>query len=262
MYRHPEADLRRCHDCDHCFADLSTLAAFEEYDTSYGDEDHRNWFENPNIALFDRIERHLAEREVDSVIDLGCGRADFLLHLRASHPEWRLAGIEQTPFDPPAGVEVITGDLLTAPVDQKFDAVVSLAVIEHVEDPIELLRRAVDLCRPGGVIVIMTLNDRSVLYATSRVMRAAGVPGPFDQLYSRHHLHHFNKTSLETAARTAGLEVLDRHDHNIPADAVDFPDGGALANAIRLNGARVTFALGAMTGRCYLQTLFCRAPGS
>jgi len=260
VYRHPDVQLRRCKGCDHCFADLSTLAERAVYDESYGDEDHKNWFENPNTGLFDRIQGHLESVDARSVIDLGCGRADFLSHLAPTHPDWQLVGIEQTPFDPPVGVEVITGDLLTAEIDRQFDGVVSLAVIEHVEDTAAFLRRAIDLVRPGGAVVVMTLNDRSVLYATARLLRAAGIPGPFDQLYSRHHLHHFNKSSLRTAVEASGLTIVDRLDHNIPAAAIDFPSSGWLADSIRLNGARATFALGALTRRCYLQTLFCQAP--
>jgi SAM-dependent methyltransferase len=259
VYEHPETELRRCGSCDHCFADLSTLVERVTYSESYGDEEHTNWFDNPNIPLFDRIQRSLEAQGVTSVVDLGCGRAAFLQHLRRDHAEWRLVGLEQTPFEPPAGIEIHTGDL-HQDLGETFDAVVSLAVIEHVDDPLVFLEQAMAKCRPGGTIVIMTLNDRSVLYATARLLRSMGLKGPFVQLYSSHHLHHFNKRSLAAAAGAVGLPVVGRHDHNIPAAAVDFAPAGRVADAVRLTGVRGTFLLGALTRRCYLQTIFCRLP--
>ena len=258
VYRHPEAQLRRCARCDHCFADTSKLAERVVYDLSYGDESHKNWFENPNTRLFNRIERTLVAQGCNSVIDLACGRADFLRHLRRNHPDWRLLGVEQTPFPAPDGVEIVIGDVATVEVEERFDAVVSLAAIEHMEDPIAFLRLARARCRPGGWLVVMTLNERSVLYGAARLLRNVGLTGPFDQLYSKHHLHHFNKTSLREALRQVGLEIALRYDHHIPTSAIDFAKTHWLADAVRLNGARACFALGAVTRRCYLQTVFVR----
>lgn len=262
VYQHPEVALFRCTSCDHCFADQDSIIDPESYDLDYGDEAHKNWFENPNVDLFDWIDRVLdQEPNMSSVLDLGCGRADLLRFLYERHPSWSLTGVEQTRFDPPDGIEVITGDIMSAEIDRTFDAVVALAVIEHVDDPARLVQRAIDQVRPGGLVVMMTLNERSVLYATSRLLRRAGLSGPFDQLYSKHHLHHFNKRSMQEVFVRAGLSVEQRHDHNIPAAAVDFESQGPVSDAVRLMGARLCFAAGRLTGRCYLQTLVGRVPG-
>lgn len=261
---HPEVDLFRCEECDHCFADLETMDRREVYDLAYGDEHHRNWFENPNTDLFEHLRGLLVADGSTRVLDMGCGRGDFLAHLARRHPTWELVGVEQTPFDPPDGVEVRTGDVdsVLAGDVSSFDAVVTLAVIEHVDDPLAFLDLATRVCRPGGLIVVMTLNDRSTLYGAARLLRGFGVSGPFEQLYSRHHLHHFNRRSLETAFEQAGIPVIRRHDHNIPMAAVDFPSAGAIADAVRRAGVRGCFAIGRATGACYLQTLVGRRPGA
>jgi 2-polyprenyl-3-methyl-5-hydroxy-6-metoxy-1,4-benzoquinol methylase len=257
---HPEAPLRRCGSCDHCFADLELLDHRETYDESYGDDDHQNWFENPNLELFWRISSVIGD-DARSVIDLGCGRAQFLSCLH-SHTkvdgDRRLVGVEQTTFVPPDGVEIVHSPFDEWSTTERFDAVVSLAVIEHVDDPVDFLRRASELAEPGGRVVIMTLNDRSLLYLASRVLRRFGITGPFDQLYSRHHLHHFNKSSLLAAFAAVDLEVETRWDHNIPAAAVDFPSQGAIVDGVRLLGVRSLFLLGRLTRRCYLQTVVAR----
>ena len=57
----------------------------EEYTPEYYEETHRNWFANPNFALFRWIE-HQLPAEIRSVLDVGCGRGDFLKFLRRQRP--------------------------------------------------------------------------------------------------------------------------------------------------------------------------------
>src|ERR1035437_1820390 len=52
--RHPDARLYRCGGCTHCFSHLQTVE-LERYQENYFYEDHKRWFENPNIGLFERI---------------------------------------------------------------------------------------------------------------------------------------------------------------------------------------------------------------
>lgn len=55
MAEHPEAFIHRCPNCTHCFSVLKEAAGLEPYDERYYDDEHRRWFENPNIKLFERI---------------------------------------------------------------------------------------------------------------------------------------------------------------------------------------------------------------
>jgi 2-polyprenyl-3-methyl-5-hydroxy-6-metoxy-1,4-benzoquinol methylase len=258
--RSSQADLFRCSSCAHCFADQQSIREHVEYDEAYGDLDHKNWFENPNVRLFDWIDRRLGDEPTTSVLDVGCGRASFLSFLRGRHPRWHLTGIEVLGFDPPPGIELVVGDFESTHLGRRFDAVVSLAVIEHVADPHKFVRHLLEAVRPGGTIVLMTLNEQSVLYDASRVLHRAHLDGPFEQLYSTHHLNHFTKSSFARLLELHGLLIDDRHDGHIPLAAIDFPPRGAVADAIQRAGAAGTFALGRLTRRCYLQTVVCRAP--
>jgi SAM-dependent methyltransferase len=259
-YRHPEADLYRCRACDHCFADTSSISELIGYDSGYGDDDHRNWFENPNLRLFRFVDRVLSDNEIRSVLDVGCGRAQLLEYLHERHPDWKLTGIEMTPFEPPSGTDLVFGDFSELDFDARFDAIVSLAVIEHTTDPHAFVEKAIACCRPGGLIVLMTLNERSTLYDTSRLLNRMGLSGPFDQLYSRHHLNHFNTRSFAALLRAHGLAIEARFDHHIPAAAIDFEPRGAVEDAVLRVGAMTCFAIGWLVRRCYLQTVVIRTP--
>jgi 2-polyprenyl-3-methyl-5-hydroxy-6-metoxy-1,4-benzoquinol methylase len=260
-YRHPEADLYRCTACGHCFADQASLHAPVDYGGTYGDVEHRNWFQNPNLKLFGFIERQIRDVRAGrspSVLDVGCGRGAFLAYLRERNPGWRLTGIELSSFEPPPDTELLVGDFIEIQPTAQFDAVVSLAVIEHVVDPHAFVEQTRQWCSPGGRIVLMTLNERSVLYDASRALRRVGMDAPFTQLYSTHHLNHFNKTSLMDLLDQHGLTVERRFDCHIPAAAIDFPERGGVSDTINRAGAVACFAVGRVVRRCYLQTVVAR----
>lgn len=256
---HPEATICRCSWCDHCFSIIDKQNEPEQYDPDYYEHDHSNWFKNPNIRLFRRIHREMLEKgAVGSVLDVGCGKGDFLAYLRRHDKTLRLAGIDLSyncPFD---GITFLQGDVLSYDQEEQYDVVVSLAAIEHMPDLSRFTSRLLAMCRPGGLIFIMTLNDRSVLYATARWLAHFGVTAPYNRLYGKHHLHHFNIKSLRILMEKTGVAVVKTIRHNIPLAAVDFPRVSPLADHIMKIGVAGAFWLGAVTGRTYLQTIVCR----
>ena len=103
-----------------------------------------------------------------SILDLGCGNARLLKRLR-SRGFRNLSGFD---FDPKAraaahGQELVIHDKLeqlfsrTAP----FDVIVLNHVVEHLEDPTDMIRRIVGLLAPGGIMYLRTPNASSALSA-------------------------------------------------------------------------------------------------
>jgi SAM-dependent methyltransferase len=107
------------------------------------------------------------------ILDVGCGDGRFLALLRDfGHPEWQLVGLE---FDP-AAIERCRERGFEAHAERvedfadregergRYDGVVMLQLIEHVEDPALLTERVADLLRPGGVFIIETPNPGGLDY--------------------------------------------------------------------------------------------------
>lgn len=256
-FAHPDADIHRCAACTHTFSRLDTVRRFEDYGEAYFAEDHKNWCACPNKALFTWIDRHLPP-DASAVLDAGCGNGDFLRYLVHRHPATRLVGVDLSVPPPVDGVTMISGDLFSVDLGRPFDAVTSLAVIEHVPDPGAYVTRLVDLTSPGGTVIVMTLNADGVPYLVARAARRVGVTVASDRLYSTHHLHHFTTPSLRRVLEQHGLRVERVHHHGAPLGAIDLPAGGRLVRGALLAGVAASFALGWSMRRSFLQTMVCR----
>lgn len=101
------------------------------------------------------------------IVDVGCGGG------LVSEPLARL-GAEVTGIDPTedsiavarrhAAAQGLAIDYRTTPVEQllaggaRFDAAVCMEVIEHVPDPAAFVRSLGSIVRPGGLVIVSTLN--------------------------------------------------------------------------------------------------------
>ena len=258
MPKHPEAELFRCSSCSHAFSRPESIAEPETYGSSYYEEQHKRWFENPNVQLFASIAKRI--RKGASVLDVGCGRGDFLRFIRTLRPDLQLTGIDLSGTSFGDGIRLLQGDILNTGINERFDVVVSLAVIEHISDVKRFIRRLRELTKPGGVVVAMTLNDSSLLYALARVGRHLHVPLAFDRLYSKHHLHHFTRRSLRTVFLREGFAILADFDHDAPIQAMDLPVRSHTADAVLRAGLRAVWKAAKVIRRGYLQTIVCTAP--
>ena len=208
-YLHPEARLFRCGNCTHTFSDLRSIRHPETYTAQYYEEVHRNWFANPNFELFDWIERHIPA-SAHSIVDIGCGRGQFLDYLLTKRPGVRLVGVDMSLNESRNGVEFYQGDVLDFNLGQ-FDAVVNMATIEHLPDATAFIRMVRGLCSSQGVVITMTIDDNGLLYRAARLGRMVGVSLAFDRLYTAHHLQHFNRKSLAELHTLNGLRIATTH---------------------------------------------------
>ncbi len=91
---------------------------------------------------------------------------------------------------------------------EEFDFVLLLDVLEHLRDPLAVLRAAAERLTAGGRIVLSVPN------VTHAAVRLELVAGRFQYtetgLLDRTHLHLFDRPALERLIEEAGLRVLDR----------------------------------------------------
>ena len=257
-YVHPEANIHRCPKCTHVFSDVASIRASEHYSPEYYEEAHRNWFAHPNVRLFCWIESQLP-KSVQSVVDIGCGRGQFLDFLHRNRPHLRLVGVDLSSNADREGIQFVCGNALDLELGS-FDAVVSLATIEHIADVTSFAARLFSLCKPGGMAIVMTLDNDSLLYRVARAARRLGMPIAFNRLYSAHHLHHFTMSSLADLLARSGFHVVNTLQHSVPVQAIDVPVKNPMARPLFLAAAAMLLALGDAMGRSYLQTVVAIRP--
>ncbi len=135
------------------------------------------------------------------VLEVGTGGGAVLGQLR------RLGFTDLVGIDPYLDAEERTWGPITirrqslGEVDEPADVILFHHVLEHVADPVDELRRARELLRPGGhVLVVVPLADSAALecYGASWV-----------QLDAPRHLTVPTEAGLTAGARTAGLGLVE-----------------------------------------------------
>jgi SAM-dependent methyltransferase len=102
------------------------------------------------------------------LLDVGCGNGGFLLTARTAG--WEVYGCDPDPaareVSGTSGIEVRSGGIEAwADCEGWFDAITMSHVIEHVHDPVEVLRATFRLLRPGGRLYVEAPNIGSAGHA-------------------------------------------------------------------------------------------------
>ena len=142
------------------------------------------------------------------VLDIGCGPGWFLK--AAADRGWKTQGIEPSrqasEHARSLGLNVTTAlfDETSAQSLPCVDVVHLNNMLEHVADPIGLLKLAIGRAWPGGLICVGVPNDYNALQEAAR----AGGTAPW-WLAPPHHLNYFDFASLEALLKRLGLDIVE-----------------------------------------------------
>jgi SAM-dependent methyltransferase len=163
--------------------------------------------DSSNIGLYARrnerlIRRLIKERVLPTegrVLDIGAGLGHIVMELKRQAPLVHIVCVEAAPESVKIlrrnGLTVVEDlDALTQDTYGLFDAILLVEVIEHVEDPVGLLRRCKRMLRSGGTIFLTTPSGK--LSYVSKQTAAYDIP---------EHVHFFTRTSLVMAAQSANF---------------------------------------------------------
>jgi 2-polyprenyl-3-methyl-5-hydroxy-6-metoxy-1,4-benzoquinol methylase len=148
--------------------------------------------------------RALTRAPPGRLLDVGCGRGDLAEWFSARG--WHAAGVEPSAAAArqaaARGLEMHVGTLDDAPwPPASFDAVTFNHSLEHVTDPALALRHASALLSPGGRLVVSVPNFGAW---QRRLFGTHWFP-----LDLPRHLQHFDRASLASMARAAGLDPVE-----------------------------------------------------
>jgi SAM-dependent methyltransferase len=144
--------------------------------------------------------------EQGRVVEAGAGKGDFLGHFVTGRKEWTVAA-----FEPSEAFAVLRDRFPGRRVEkcdyrgfvrmgETYDLVVALGVLEHVENPLDMLRWANDLLAEGGIFYLRVPHF---------------VRNPND-LFCADHLSKLTEATLRGLAAHSGFEVLGHKEAGVP----------------------------------------------
>jgi len=200
----------RCRDCGLVFVNpqLEEAVVLEEYRTAATND---LWFDVLSSARQQELDRRKFAEVLDAlepyrgrILDVGCSLGLFLALARERG--WDGIGLELAPralahAREVHGLEVLDVSLEEARFeDGSFDSVALLSTLEHVVEPLALLRESARVLRPGGALYVIVPNVDSL------ACRALGAQArTFD---GRNHLVYFSAATLTDALGRSGFDVV------------------------------------------------------
>lgn len=138
------------------FADLTPEALREKTEALTRDQARKYARELKFLETF---------RKKGTLLDVGCSAGSYMLAARKRG--WKGSGLEVAREIADVGRDAFGLDILNATLEscdleeESFDVVRANQLIEHIQQPLPFLHAARRLLRPGGVLVLTTVNFRS-----------------------------------------------------------------------------------------------------
>jgi len=161
------------------------------------------------------------------VLDIGGADGSVARVLRSTG--CRIWTVEQDPKTAKLAADwceqVVVGDVeeldLEVALGHTFDVILFLDVLEHLREPLVVLRKSLSLLTETGYVVISLPN---IAHAAVRAQLLGGRFAYTDVgLLDRTHLRFFDPVSVREFIRDAGLVVLDEDRVVFPLDATEIP---------------------------------------
>lgn len=189
-------DALKCgnQDCGHVYAvSPSPMQGVQQH---FDPEGECRQFRLRNIGLVGYLRRVQFLAPTNRVLDVGAGVGHVAMAIRDAIPSIEIICVEADPAAKAwlAANQFATFDRLED-IRGTFSAIYLIEVIEHVDDPIRILKRLRSILSPGGQMFITTPCGQTT---SGRFVRSA--------FETPEHVHFFTEHSLTKALLAAGFE--------------------------------------------------------
>lgn len=197
-------NVKRCANCDTGF-----VSPRPDSMRAYYPEDFYWLWEglDGQLSWDEIIQKRLKQLEAKSIwlnglppgklLDIGAQKGEFLWYMKEKG--WDVLGVELDDEVPnPAKLPIRYGNFLDMDFGvEKYDAITLWAVLEHVIEPSEVIKKAVSLLMPGGALIILVTNFNSI---QSKIYKADDYP---------RHLTLFSRKAIKLLCKSNGL-ILEK----------------------------------------------------
>lgn len=153
------------------------------------------------------VKKYLHLERPVRLLDLGCAEGRTLLEVHNLMGDGEYTGIEHSrkllDYAPemPENIKLIHGDATCLPEDIResyYDVVTALALLEHLKDPVSVLKEASRVLRPRGIFI-----------ATSPVPVWDHISRTLRLLKDDQHVTDIDRARMYEIASISGLEILE-----------------------------------------------------
>jgi len=208
-----------------------TVAELERYYADYyltrdKDEQRHRWLIDAHKPIVDYLLDHVGSLDRPcSFLDFGFGSGEFLIHVaRRGHlahgsdlSSRATSDLEALGRGTGLALRPVSLEHFSAPArltDGAFDVITIFQVIEHLIDPLAMVRLLSQRQCPGGLLYVECPNDASGLaWIKSWFLFGDRRSRMWRSLKHPEHVHGFTRRSLRILLETAGYDVLDSEDY-------------------------------------------------
>jgi len=238
--------ILRCRSCGIIFSDLiwdrhRIRQLYETPDFFGGDYWQWNGYSALDVLDFPAYDSALLAAKVllggtGRLLDVGCGLGGFLARSLAMRfvtegtdvSEYASRIIEQR-----IGIAIHLGELPSLHLaDGTYDVVSSWDTLEHVLDPRAMLLEMHRLVRPGGVLILRTINEDTVLTATANALYRIGIASAAARMHEPYHLYYWTRPLLSRLLTECGFTPRVRFDCEIHCGRLGLNKAGRFAMTV------------------------------
>lgn len=249
-----ETQIVRCTKCHGVYQRPTLLPQFNPY-AEWSPEAYFRNDGSPQKVLHGQRLASFAESvlgQPGKMLELGCGRGELLRG--AADQGWEVRGIEMTEAFARIARNEYGLDIECARVEEAemlkeyHDVVLLAAILEHLYEPAETLKRVRETLRPGGLVFIDVPNECSVPSRVGNVyMRLRGTSWTVNlsPTFPPYHVVGFCPISLRELLRRTGFRplLLQLHRWNNA-----LPSGEGILAKLERTGFDAVLSLGKLVG--------------
>jgi 2-polyprenyl-3-methyl-5-hydroxy-6-metoxy-1,4-benzoquinol methylase len=222
--------VKKCRNCHLIFKSFEN-----KIDSLYDDNYASTFFELKEysgghvVDFFKKIVKPAAKKSnTPTLLDIGSGMGVMLE--TAKNLGYDATGVELSKSladdTIKRGYKVINKNVSEIPTSEKFDMITMMDIIEHLENPLGVMKTLKKLLNERGEVIVYTPNHDSLIVKISNMFYKLGVKSPIENIFACTHTCFFTTKTLKMTLEKAGYKITEtRHfnyDISRPGQKVSF----------------------------------------